>query len=123
MEMNNNDMLFLAKKVVLDKYKDAELKTTDGEDYTLTERDVFIVWFSKTVQNWKAMVSTIVNDGLYYEVTYNGDTNQLYLDSYKLENSESFDVKRNEGPQETQEGTGSMTQESEEEPTALNTVS
>lgn len=123
MEMNNNDMLFLAKKVVLDKYKDVEVKTTDGEDYTLTERDVFIVWFSKTVQNWKAMVSTIVNDGLYYEVTYNGDTNQLYLDSYKLENSESFDVRRNDDPQETQEETGSTEQESEEEPVNLNTVS
>lgn len=45
--------------------------------------DVYIVWFSKTLQNWKALVSTNVSDGMYYEITYNGDKKETYLDAYK----------------------------------------
>lgn len=99
--MTNNDMFYLAKKVVFDKYVDLPLKNEDGTDYTLDESSVFIVWFSKTLQNWKALVSTVVNDGMYYEVTYNGDTNQLYLDSYKFEKNEVFNVRNK--VEETQE--------------------
>jgi hypothetical protein len=45
--------------------------------------DVIIVWFSKTLQNWKAAVVTTLPDGLYFEVTYNGDKKETYLDIYK----------------------------------------
>ena len=54
--------------------------------------DIHIVWYCKTLQNWKALVSTNRVDGLYYEClyyecTYNGDKNELYLDVYtKIEN-------------------------------------
>ena len=37
----------------------------------------------KTIQNNKAMLSTTVPDGMYYEVTYNGDKGEMYLDAYK----------------------------------------
>lgn len=45
--------------------------------------DVYVVWFAKTLQNWKALVSTTARDGRYYEVTFNGDKKELYLDTYK----------------------------------------
>ena len=49
--------------------------------------EVYIVWFSRTIQNWKALVSSTLPDQMYYEVTYNGDKNETYLDAYKkLEN-------------------------------------
>lgn len=44
--------------------------------------DVYVVWFSKTLQNWKALVSTTLPDKMYYEVTYDGDLGQTYLDAY-----------------------------------------
>ena len=48
---------------------------------------VYIVWQCKTLQNWKFLISTDIPDGMYYEVTYNGDKNEWYLDAYKkLEN-------------------------------------
>lgn len=47
------------------------------------ESDVYVVWFSKTLQNWKALVSTTLSDGMYYEVTYNGDKRETYIDAYK----------------------------------------
>lgn len=69
-----------AKKLVVDYYND-RVDKTDG--VKLTENDVYIVWFSKTLQNWKALLSTSVSDGMYYEVTYNGDKKEAYLDAYK----------------------------------------
>ena len=51
-------------------------------DYT-NEHIVYVVWFCKTLQNWKALASTTVPDGMYYELTYNGDKDEMYLDAYK----------------------------------------
>ena len=45
--------------------------------------NVFVVWSCKTLQNNKALLSTTVPDGMYYELTYNGDKNELYMDAYK----------------------------------------
>ena len=48
---------------------------------------VYIVWQCKTLQNWKFLISTDISDGMYYEVTYNGDKDEWYLNAYKkLEN-------------------------------------
>lgn len=45
--------------------------------------EVHIVWKCKTLQNWKWMISSSLSDGMYYEVTYNGDKKEFYLDAYK----------------------------------------
>lgn len=70
----------IAKKIVLD-YAKTHIDVTDNVQITLD--NVFIVWFCKTLQNWKALVSTTLPDGMYYEVTYNGDKKEVYLDAYK----------------------------------------
>ena len=69
-----------ARKIVMD-YFNENICADDVEKITMN--DVYVVWFSKTLQNWKAMVSTTIPDGRYYEVTYNGDKNETYLDVYK----------------------------------------
>lgn len=49
--------------------------------------EVFIVWKCKTLQNWKYIISTDLYDGRLYELTYNGNRNEWYLDVYmKQEN-------------------------------------
>ena len=73
-------MMAKAKQLVVDLFNE-EVEKTDG--FTLTVDDVYIVWWSKTLQNWKALVSTTVSDGMYYEVTYNGDKQETYIDAYK----------------------------------------
>lgn len=46
--------------------------------------NVFVVWSCKTLQNYKALLSTTVSgDGIYAEYTYNGDKQELYEDIYK----------------------------------------
>ena len=69
-----------AKKLIAD-YFNSHVDVTDGKE--ITEDDVYIVWFCKTLQNWKAMVSTNISDGMYYEVTHNGDKSETYVDVYK----------------------------------------
>lgn len=49
----------------------------------LKAEDVYVVWYSKSLQNHKACLSTPVSDGMYYELTYNGDKKELYIDVYK----------------------------------------
>lgn len=48
----------------------------------ITPDDMFIVWFCKTLQNWKALVSG-VHIKEYIEVTYNGDKQETYVDVYQ----------------------------------------
>jgi len=78
--LGNKAMLDKAIRIVMDYYNSHVEKT---DDFHITEEDVYIVWFCKTLQNWKALVSTTVSDGMYYEVTYNGDKQETYLDAYK----------------------------------------
>lgn len=45
--------------------------------------DVYIVWKCKTLQNCKYLISSTIPDGMYYELTYNGNAQEWYLDTYK----------------------------------------
>ena len=49
----------------------------------LEPEDVYVVWSCKTLGNNKALLSTNVPDGMYYEITYNGAKNEIYFDAYK----------------------------------------
>ena len=73
--MDNDKFLKRAKKCVADNVVE------------LIEEDLYIVWFCKTLQNWKALISTDVINGLYWEVTYNGDKNETYVDMYTKTNN------------------------------------
>lgn len=63
-------------------YVKAHLEKTDTH-VTFSQDEVYVVWFCKALQNWKALLSTTLPDGMYYEVTHNGDTGETYLDAYK----------------------------------------
>lgn len=78
--MTDKNFIALCKKVVCD-YANERLDKTDGKQ--ITEEDVFIVWLCKTLQNNKALVSTTLLDGMYYELTYNGNKDECYVDAYK----------------------------------------
>jgi hypothetical protein len=45
--------------------------------------EVLIVWFCKTLKNWKAIVITTLHDQVLYEVTHNGEKDETYLDVYE----------------------------------------
>ena len=76
--MDTDKFLNLCKKTVR-KYTEEHLDKTDDK----IDFDVFVVWSCKTLQNSKALLSTTLFDGMYYELTYNGDKKELYFDAYK----------------------------------------
>ena len=53
--------------------------------------EVYMVWYSKSLQNHKGLFSTPLSDGMYYEITYNGDKNELYFDAYKKFENVKYD--------------------------------
>lgn len=78
--MKNDEFIKLCKEIIVNYFND-RVEITDDKKITL--EDVYIVWSCKALQNNKALVSTTVSDGMYYELTYNGDKQELYLDAYK----------------------------------------
>lgn len=59
-------------------------------DLPVIPDDVFIVWFVKVLQNWKALASTVFEDDRYFELTYNGDKRELYVDEYVKQDNRVF---------------------------------
>lgn len=78
--MNTDKFIELCVQEII-KYFNERVDKTDKKE--LKEEDVFVVWNCKTLQNNKALLSTTVSDGMYYECTYNGNKKELYLDAYK----------------------------------------
>lgn len=76
--MKNNEF----EKLCINTVKNYTIEHLDKVE-ELPKFEVFIVWTCKTLQNNKALVSTTLSDGMYYEITYNGDKKELYLDAYK----------------------------------------
>ena len=76
--MDNNQFAKRCKEIVLE-----QLNNDPSNDEVITEDDIYIVWSCKTLQNNKALVSSKVSGSPYFEITYNGDTEETYVDVYK----------------------------------------
>lgn len=75
-----DEKVFIAKcRDLVKKYVTEHLDKSDK----IPEFDVFVAWNVKVLQNNKALLSTTLFDGMYYEVTYNGDKKEFYFDAYK----------------------------------------
>ena len=76
--MSNEEFIQKCKELV----KEYAIEHLDKSD-VIPEFNVFIVWSCKTLQNSKALLSTTLHDGMYYELTLNGDKKEIYFDAYK----------------------------------------
>ncbi|MBQ8043416.1 MAG: hypothetical protein IJ272_04630 [Clostridia bacterium] len=76
--MGNDEFIELCIRIVRD-YTNEHLDKSDNAP----EYEVFVVWSCKTLQNNKALLSTTLFDGMYYEITHNGDKKEIYVDAYK----------------------------------------
>lgn len=78
--MNEKKFFELVKNLVADYTNE---RIAENSTLQVSPDDVYVVWFCKTLQNWKALASTTLVDGMYYELTLNGDKQEIYLDAYK----------------------------------------
>lgn len=75
-------------KELVRSYVQVHLDKSDPE----VQFEVYIVWFSKTLLNWKALISTTLPDKMYYELTHDGANYCTYLDAYlKIDNRKVMD--------------------------------
>ena len=75
--MSEEQFVKMAKDAVVRSYN-----SINNCEPTIDMDAVYIVWLCKTLQNNKALLSTTVSDGKYYEFTYDGDKKCGYLDTY-----------------------------------------
>lgn len=76
--MSNEEFIAKAKKLV----RDYAIEHLDRSD-SIPEFDVYVVWNAYILGNNKAMLSTSLIDGMYYEVTYSKERVEMYFDAYK----------------------------------------
>lgn len=91
-----DNKIFIDKaKLEVCKYHNNKVDTLKEEDNVnkmIHKEDVFVVWSCKTLQNSKVLLSTPLPDGMYYEVTYNGDKNEIYFDAYKKQENKCITI-------------------------------
>lgn len=85
--MGNEEFIEKAKAIV-NSYVEEHLDKTD----TIPPYDVFVVWNCYILGNIKALISTTIPDGMYYEVTYNKAKNEIYFDAYKKFENRKVDL-------------------------------
>lgn len=91
--MSSEKFISLCKENVVKYFNEHSDKT---DNVLIIQEDVYVVWYCKTLQNHKALLSTNVSDGMYYELTYNGDKNELYFDAYKKWQNVKIDLNEEE---------------------------
>lgn len=69
-----------AKKIIMNWLKDNWNTEWDGKTYS-----IYLVWNSKVLQNYKCTIFTSLPNSPYFELTYNGDKKEWYVDVYKKE--------------------------------------
>lgn len=80
----NDHFQSVCKKKLVDWYNEQSNTNTGNIPTAIDMSNVFVVWCCKTLQNYKALLSTTVSgDGIYAEFTFNGDKQELYMDVYK----------------------------------------
>lgn len=90
--MNSEDFISKCKQLVFEYAWVRMDRTYLKQSSSFKLDDVYVVWSVKVLQNSKALLSTNVPDGMYYEITYNGDKGEIYLDAYKKFENIKYDV-------------------------------
>lgn len=93
--MDNQKFIEQCKKAI-SHYVQQSLKPSyrhlKGAGAYRLEEKIYVVWSCKTLQNNKALLALNVEDGMYYECTYNGDKCELYLDAYEKRHNEAIKI-------------------------------
>lgn len=82
--MNHEKFIGIAHEIVRERVA----KQANGEFF-----DTFVVWSCKTLQNSKCMMSASIKGAPYFEITLNGDKQEIYVDTYRKESNECIKIK------------------------------
>ena len=68
---------------VIQIVRDYVIAHLDKSDESSPALNIYVVWQCYILGNAKWLISTTLPDGMYYEVTFNKEKNEYYLDAYK----------------------------------------
>ena len=80
-ELTTSDSFIKCCKELVMKYENDHIDKTDG--ISINEDNVYVVWSCFILGNQKALLSTTLPDGMYFEITYDKNNNSIYFDAYK----------------------------------------
>lgn len=83
----------IARRLVVEEFN-ANLNRVD-RDKTITIDDTYFYFFTYILGCWKIYVSTTVPDNKIYEVTYNAESGEAYLDVYVKLSNRAINIKEN----------------------------
>ncbi len=78
----------MANYIAVSEFKQAVYKFL-LDKYNAEPEDVYEIWQCKTIQNHKGIFG-IAGSKLLFECTFNGDANELYVDTYKKTNHDTL---------------------------------
>lgn len=86
MFFTSEEFLKEAKQIIFNKVKN------ENKVFSHSNVDdvVYVVWYCWILENQKCLISTTIPDGKYYEITYNKERQEMYIDTYVR--SENFKV-------------------------------
>lgn len=82
--MDGNKFLEISKAIVAQRMNELQVSTT------IRPSDVFVVWSSKILDNNKGLFSTPLEGSPYFEATYDGFVDKIYLDEYEKKKNTSY---------------------------------
>lgn len=83
------DIPSLVKKIVYDAALELDVLKMDTK-FSIT--DVYVVWFAYVLGSWKALASTSLPDGRYYEVTFSKERDVGFVDTYRKTHNKEFRI-------------------------------
>ncbi len=54
--------------------------------------DFHLIWFNKTLNNFKACFCDLRPNERYYECTYDGDSKKIYIDIYEKTDNKTINI-------------------------------
>ena len=76
-KLSQEEFVSFVKRMIKNHYKEFYGCSPISSD------DIFAVWYCKTLQNHKVLLGVTGQYDEYFEATYDGDNNKVYLDVYK----------------------------------------
>lgn len=86
--MNHEKFIKECEAIVFNRVKER----MTNENGSCPVFSVFVVWSCKTLQNSKAILSATCKGAPMYEITMNGDKQEIYVDTYTKESNEHIKI-------------------------------
>ena len=73
----------------IQNYVKTDINSKLPEEEHIEEKDVYVLSFTRVLHNWKALVSTLANFELYYDITHDAELDVTLVNVYEKKSTHS----------------------------------